>query len=71
MKIEKFVSVNVNKNLGKKIIKNILPTKVCMFYELSETILLLVCVICILTCFNSCIGIHPMLYYTLKQVVEL
>ena len=33
-------NVNVNKNLGKKIIKNMLPTKVCMFYELSEAILL-------------------------------
>ena len=32
--------MNVNKNVGKKMIENMLPTKVCMFYELSETILL-------------------------------
>ena len=30
----------MNKNLGKKKIENMLPTIVCMFYELSETILL-------------------------------
>ena len=39
--IENLQNVNVNKNLGKKIIiNNMLPTKVCMFYELSEAILL-------------------------------
>ena len=32
--------MNLNKSLGKKIIENMLPMKVCMFYEISETILL-------------------------------
>ena len=31
--------MNANKNVGEKLIENILPTKVCMLYELSETIL--------------------------------
>ena len=39
MKIEKFANVNVNKNIGKRIIRNVPLTKVCMFYEFSETIL--------------------------------
>ena len=37
--------MNVNKNLGEKIIKDMLPIKVCMLYELSETFSFLVCVI--------------------------
>ena len=32
-------NVNLNKNLGKKKIESMLPTKISMFYELSETIL--------------------------------
>ena len=39
-KIEEFVKREPEKNFGKKKIKNMLPTKVCMLYELSETILL-------------------------------
>ena len=39
VKIENLQNVNVNKNLGKKMIKNMLPIKVCMFYEILETIL--------------------------------
>ena len=31
-------NVNANKNLGEKS-KNMLPTKICLFYELSQTIL--------------------------------
>ena len=38
--MEKCVKCERELKLGKKIIKNMLPTKVCMFYELSETILL-------------------------------
>ena len=40
MKIENFVKYEPEFLLGEKNIENMLPTKVCMFYELSETILL-------------------------------
>ena len=39
VKIEQFVNVNMNKNLGKKIIRDMLRTNVSMFYDLSEAIL--------------------------------
>ena len=57
--------MNLNKDLGKKKIENMLPTNVCMFHKLSETIFtfyFLVCVVCILTYFHSCTGSFPFIF---------
>ena len=47
-------NVNVNKNLRENITENIIPKKVCMFYELSKTILLLSLRYLHLDYFKSC-----------------
>ena len=38
--MKKFAKCECEQKFGKKIIENMLPTKVCVFHELSETILL-------------------------------
>ena len=63
--------MNLNKNMGKKKIGNILATKVCMLYELSETILLFRLRYSMLTYFSSYTGTYSLMVnfvYTLSKV---
>ena len=66
VKIEQFVNVNVNKNLGKKIIRDMLRTNVSMFYDLSEAILQSYLH---LDLFQFLYRYPSMLCYTLKQAI--
>ena len=59
VKIKKIVKREPEWKLGKNKIENMLPTKVCMFYELQKPFYFLVCIIYILTYFNSCTGTYP------------
>ena len=61
-KIENFVKCEREQKLGKNKIENMLPTKVCMFCELSEPFYFLRCVICILAYFSSCTGTYPFMF---------
>ena len=70
---------SLNKNVGKKKIENMGPTKVCMFREHRGTVYFLVCVICIMILFNSCTGttypfmfnfVHPFSKVKLPPVLE-
>ena len=43
--MEKIVKCKSEYHMGKKVIKNILPTKVCMFYKFSEAIFSFSCLL--------------------------
>ena len=68
MKIEIFVKREGELNLAKKIIGNMLPTKVC---NIQKPFYFLVCVICILTYSKSCIGTNLFMFTLYVSKVKL